>query len=284
MSDNSLTLTIGGIAMALIPHSNKEFHLPENCNKFVTHEQPDVFLHMWDSYAPIQSLQEKKKIFETDNMSTYRSSEELIILFCMAGKDDAPQRMIKVNTQRRSIDLYAKSAEHCKYFDPLERFLFRILMVNIFSWGLGVMIHASGINDNGRGMIFVGKSGAGKSTIANLWKEKDSTVLGDDTLIIRKREEHFWVYGVPWKDTHLTSPDPCPLENIFFIEHAKENILKQKKGTLNSILPHILHPLWNVSGVKFSMNFLSELVKKIPCYMLGFVPDKRIIDFIRAMR
>jgi len=283
MSDRHIIVTIGGISIAIIPHSDKEFHLPNNCMQFVTSRKPEEFLHVWDCDAPHFSLE--KNMFNSGDTSAYVSGEELIIISHSSDKPEAlSQKVIRINPRLRSTDLYYRSAENEQYFDPLKHYLFRILMIHIFSQGLGVMVHASGVNDSGRGMMFAGRSGAGKSTMAALWKDRNCTVLGEDTVIIRKIEDRFWLYGVPWKDSTLSSPETCPLEDIFFIEHAQENNIVQEKGTLKSILHHSLFPLWNKPGMKFVTDSLSELVKKVPCYNLGFVPNQSVVDFIRATR
>jgi hypothetical protein len=281
MSDR-VTVTIGGVNIAIVPHSDKEFRIPNNCEQFVTSGKPEEFLHVWDCDAPHFSL--GKNIFNSEEVSAYISSEGLTIISHAPDRPDALSKVIRVNPRLRSIDLYAKSDEAEQYFDPLKPYLLRILMINIFSQGLGALVHASGVNDKGWGMLFAGASGSGKSTIANLWKDRNCTVLGEDTIIIRKRKERFWMYGVPWKDDTISSPGTCLLENIFFIEHAAENNIAQEKDALRNILSNSLFPYWNKSGIEFVMDLLSELVKRIPYYNLGFVPNESIVDFIRSIR
>ncbi len=50
----------------------------------------------------------------------------------------------------------------------------------------GVLVHACGLALGGRGLLFLGTSGAGKSTTARLWKERGGvTILSDDRIVIR---------------------------------------------------------------------------------------------------
>lgn len=275
-------VAIGGINIEIISHSDKELYFPDNYHRFATDEKAEAFLHVWDCDAPHLLLEEKG--FSSSSITAYRSDQGFIILFHMPGMTGTPPgTVVKISPHLKSVDVYAKSPRNQQYFHPLTRLLFRFVIVSILSWGLGVMVHASGINDNGGGMLFAGVSGAGKSTLAALWKDR-GTILSEDAVIVRKREERFWVYGTPLvSDFQLSSQDMCPLEGIYFIEHAQINTLVQEKCSLSDMLPHTFCPAWDVSGMQFTMDFLSKLAKKIPCYKLGFAPDERVVDFVRKV-
>ena len=71
---------------------------------------------------------------------------------------------------------------------PLEYPLDELLLQGLLARGRGAEIHACGIADgSGRGLLFVGQSGAGKTTMARLWEgERGITVLSDDRIILRR--------------------------------------------------------------------------------------------------
>jgi len=152
--------------------------------------------------------------------------------------------------------------------------------------GQGAIIHACGIEIGGEGLLFVGTSGAGKSTMASLWKETENiTILSDDRIIVRKKSGVFWAYGTPWHgDVKLASPKGVPLKKVFFITHATKNKVKRFAGA-EAIFKYLVcsfPPFWNPQGMEFTLAFLSDLSGSIPCYDLGFLPDDRVLDFIAA--
>lgn len=49
--------------------------------------------------------------------------------------------------------------------NPLEYPLAEVLMICLLAQGRGLMFHACGIDDNGRGYLFAGNSTHGKSTM-----------------------------------------------------------------------------------------------------------------------
>ena len=54
----------------------------------------------------------------------------------------------------------------------------------LFSGGL--VFHSSGLDDNGKGLVFIGHSGAGKSTQAGLWSREPGVIaMNDDRIAVR---------------------------------------------------------------------------------------------------
>ncbi|MCG8430517.1 MAG: hypothetical protein MJA29_05055, partial [Candidatus Omnitrophica bacterium] len=63
----------------------------------------------------------------------------------------------------------------------------------------GIVLHAAGIDDNGRGIVFSGHSGAGKSTQLDFWLDEDGVIpMTDDRVAIRVSGDHAVCYGTPW--------------------------------------------------------------------------------------
>ncbi len=102
---------------------------------------------------------------------------------------------------------------------PLEYPIDELVMMHRLSRGEGVEVHALGLVDrDGSGYLFLGHSGAGKSTTARLWQaEPGVRLLSDDRIILRKQNSTFWMYGTPWHgDAGVASPARAPLSAIFF--------------------------------------------------------------------
>lgn len=64
----------------------------------------------------------------------------------------------------------------------------------------GISVHASAVILDGKGYLFLGKSGTGKSTHSKLWMEcfAGCTLLNDDNPVIRIVDGGVKVYGTPW--------------------------------------------------------------------------------------
>jgi hypothetical protein len=183
------------------------------------------------------------------------------------------------------VDLQHRDQEVQPY--PLAGPLDRVLFVNIVTHGLGIMLHACGVKVDGRGYVFAGPSDAGKTTLSRLWDEfSDATILGDECLILRRREGRYWAYGTPWVgEAGLFSPQGVPIEAIFFIEHAGANRLRRisaHSGIQQLLAQSILTP-YDPIAVEFGLDFCLDLVEAIPLYQFGFVPDGSAVRTIEAI-
>src|SRR5882672_189156 len=74
---------------------------------------------------------------------------------------------------------------------PLEYPLDELLIMHRLTQEKAIELHGSGIvRPNGDGNLFVGHSGAGKSTTTRLWTSREEVeVLSDDRIIVRRDEE-----------------------------------------------------------------------------------------------
>jgi len=178
-----------------------------------------------------------------------------------------------------------------RYFDtaspvyPLEYPLDELLMIHRLSRGGGVELHAVGIADEtGRGHLFLGHSGAGKSTTARLWLNRPGiTVLSDDRIILREREGRMFMHGTPWHgDAGIASPRSAPLSAIYLLDHGKSNErLPLSPGCAAAELfarTFVTHH--SEEGIHCTLDFLDHVTRDIPCYVFRFVPDESAVEAI----
>jgi hypothetical protein len=178
-----------------------------------------------------------------------------------------------------------------RYFDtaspvyPLEYPLDELLMIHRLSRGEGAEVHAVGIADEtGRGHLFLGHSGAGKSTTARLWLQRSGAkILSDDRIILRAQQGRVFMHGTPWHgDAGIASPDCAPLSAIYLLDHGKSNErLPLSPGIAAAELfarTFVTHHC--EEGIGFTLDFLDRVAREIPCYLFRFVPDESAVEAI----
>jgi hypothetical protein len=166
----------------------------------------------------------------------------------------------------------------------------QIILINYLTQRDGIFLHAVGLKDvDGTGRVFVGESGAGKSTTARLWHTNSrAVILNDDRIIVRKRDGNFIIYGSPWhgdfNDYLATRTGSAVIPCLHFIYHCKKNVLKPiSKGQAFGLLyPNIFPVFWNKEGVKRTLSFCHDMIESLPCRSLGFRKEKSVIRFVRA--
>ena len=272
--------TIGDITISVEGDSKlTALGIPSAYQPFIKDGKTDVTLRLHEKiFVPTVG----EKIFDSPPIwSLYRHNGSSILRIF----DEMPGygRTLVLPQDIENTDLYFDDSTG-KYYNPYFGPTIELLMVNYLAQGRGIIIHGCGIKKNDRGFLFAGESGAGKTTMARIWsQESDVEVLSDDRTIIRKKDDHFVMYGTPWHgEGKFGSPGSVKLDQIFFINHARENsIMKSNNAqSVTQFLQCSFPPFWDTAGMEYSMDVFSELAAAIPCQLLSFKPDKSIVEFI----
>ena len=170
---------------------------------------------------------------------------------------------------------------------PLEYPLDELLILNLLAQGRGVEVHACGLLDaQGNGHLFLGQSGAGKTTMARLWENAEGVrILSDDRIILRRTDNRIWMYGTPWHgDAELAFPARAALSRIYFLRHNDQNQLVPLSGAtaVGRLFSCAFPFFYSSSALDFMLAFLAEIVKAVPCYQLSFLPEANVVEFLLA--
>lgn len=145
-------------------------------------------------------------------------------------------------------------------------------------------MHSSVVMKDGKGYMFLGKSGTGKSTHSRQWLEHipDTELLNDDNPIIRVSDSgEVRVYGSPWSGkTPCYKAKDVPVGAIVRIRQCPEN-----KITRYSILESYASVYSSCSGFKADSTMsdglhatLEKVVTTVPCFVLDCRPDHEAAD------
>ena len=168
---------------------------------------------------------------------------------------------------------------------PLEYPLDELLLQGLLARERGVEIHACGVADrSGRGLLFVGHSGAGKTTMARLWQGASGVrILSDDRIIVRRVGGRLTMYGTPWHgEAALAGPASTPLTGVFFLEHGAANTLVPLRGAAAAtrLFACGFPPFHDRDALDFTLAFFAELATGVPCHELRFTPDPGVVEFV----
>jgi hypothetical protein len=166
--------------------------------------------------------------------------------------------------------------------NPVSYPLDQILLMYILARRHGALLHAAGIDINGKGYIFPGKSGAGKSTITRQFAALgDTGLLSDDRIVVRKIEGGFKAYGTPWPgEAGIALNKSVPLAGIFFINHGSANRIREitPKEALARLLPVTSIPWYDREVMDRILTFCEDLISSVPIYELDFKPSVEVVD------
>lgn len=140
------------------------------------------------------------------------------------------------------------------------------------------VFHASVVSYRGRGYLFLGPSGTGKSTHSRLWLEhiKGAELVNDDNPVVRIEDGEVRVYGTPW-----SGKTPCyrnvsyPVGGIVHLSQAPHNVIRRLKGieSYAVLMSSISGVRWDkgmAEGLHDTENRLAQLVA---VWHLDCLPD-----------
>lgn len=170
---------------------------------------------------------------------------------------------------------------------PFEYPLDELAMMHRLGLGHGVELHSCGLaTQDGRAYLFIGHSGAGKSTIGKLWvNERNARILSDDRNIITRDAAGFRLHGTPWHgEAGLASNSSATLKAIFLIEHGKTNELVPiaPSQAAAELIARSFVPWYRSEALDFALGFMQSVVNAAPAYILRFVPDAEAVHFLEA--
>lgn len=171
---------------------------------------------------------------------------------------------------------------------PLEYPLDELIVINRLALEDGIEVHGCGIVDtNGRGYLFAGQSGAGKSTIARLWSPAGATVLSDDRVVLRKEGGGVVMHGTPWHgDAEYAEPRSAPLAGILFLRQAPAHrIVPLLPAHAGGLLFSCAFPVFHsAKALERTLAFIERTVSSVPVAALECAPTPDIVSFVRQSR
>ncbi|MBO4760431.1 MAG: hypothetical protein J5520_01640 [Bacteroidales bacterium] len=175
-----------------------------------------------------------------------------------------------------------------KVSGDLQAFAVNNALMLIYSFRtstLGALeFHSSITVNDGKGYLFLGKSGTGKSTHSSLWLKHipGSYLLNDDNPVVRVFDDgSIRVFGTPWSGkTPCYKQESVPVGAIVRISQSPENRIHR-----NSLPEAYASVMASTSGFKAIKPIadgmhasIATLVSTIPCYTLDCRPDKEAAE------
>ena len=148
-----------------------------------------------------------------------------------------------------------------------------------------LLMHSSLVDYEGNGIMFLGPSGIGKTTQAELWNQyTGADILNGDLVFVRENEDGFYGYGSPW---HGSSPyylnAKVKLKALVALEQAPENTLRRLSGfeVMQEIMDQVFLPHWYPEAMDDCLNTLDAVLTQLPLYHLACRPDEDAVQLLK---
>lgn len=248
-----------------------------------------VTLHLFSKIPAIADLKLGLEVYHKEPWVIYKQKRSWVYLGVSPSNGEFNPNLLAIFTEDHSRgSIYRKEGFYdVGGLNSLTTFPSdQILLARILPDRQACYLHASGINLDGNGYLFVGHSEAGKSTMMKMLSERGE-ILCDDRVIVRRWPDGFRIHGT-WSHGELpdVSSGEAPLRAIFFLEQAKTNEIipiVDNQEKLGKVLSHVIKPLVTTDWWEKTLVLAGKIVAEVPIYQLRFDKSGHVVDQLRNL-
>ena len=222
-----------------------------------------------------------------------RDGRDLVIAFPSPTEPGRWWWSARLNIERPEVEIICdpeireKRAGLTRIVNPLRYPLDQLMTMFLLAPRGGCIVHSAGLAVDGRGLAFVGRSGAGKTTLMSVIEEKPEHLrLSDDRVIFRLENGGARIYGTPWAGEGMVAANAhAGLEAIVFLHHGPKNRIESitASDAARQLLPTTSIPWFDGEILSGCIETLDRIVERVPTYNLHFRPDRDVTTIIRSI-
>jgi MoaA/NifB/PqqE/SkfB family radical SAM enzyme len=205
--------------------------------------------------------------------------------------ESSPHKVATFNVEHTRVCIYNNSEDVWLKGNIPSLTLFpsdQIMVARLLADRQGCYLHSAGAVIGGKGILFVGHSRAGKSTLTKMLIDAvengglEAEILCDDRNIVRHVNIGWRVYG-SWShgEVPLVSADDAPLRAICFLEKATVNMLTplhDHKEIIRRLLACVIKPFVTADWWHKTLELTEKLASEVPCYTMRFDRSDAIVE------
>lgn len=203
------------------------------------------------------------------------------LLYCQAvvSADFSRAEILFSEESWRSLDASKARAWELPY--PLDQLLF----VPALARRGAFLLHACGAAIGGRGFVFAGHSGDGKTTLAGLLSAEGTMLLSDERVAVRDAESGFMAHGTPWPgEGNVVSSASHPVSSMFVLRKAPRHALGPPSSSLAAeLLARAIVPYYLPEVAQRILDVFSRLAESVPLRNLHFARSSGLPALLREV-
>lgn len=170
-------------------------------------------------------------------------------------------------------------------FEAVEAFFVQVFHTHAVRRQM-IQLHCATIDDGGRGILFLGPSGIGKTTQAERWAQyRGSAIINGDIGFVQRTPAGYTAWGTPW---HGSSPyclnASVPVKALVVLKQAPQNALRELTGfeKVREVSGSVFYPTWLEDGMELCTDTLNHLLSDLPVYRLDNRADEEAVRLLAA--
>jgi hypothetical protein len=147
-----------------------------------------------------------------------------------------------------------------------------------------ILLHACGAVISNRALLFAGHSGDGKTTLAGLLADEGVTLLSDERIAVRRREDHFIAHGTPWPgEGNVISCAAHRLDRMFLLRKGPKHQIEAPAISLGAeLLARAIVPFYLPETARRIVDLVSDLAAGLPLSELHFAKAPGVSRLLSA--
>ena len=162
----------------------------------------------------------------------------------------------------------------------LQAFLIQMFYSTAVRRGL-LQLHGALAAPEGRGLLFLGPSGIGKTTQAELWNcHRGAVIVNGDLVFAQEIGTGFLGWGTPWHGSSAYCENiGVPLWAMIVLKQAEHHAIRRLEGfeKVAAVSGSVFYPRWLDGGMELCLYLLDRLLGRIPVYELSCRPDEEAV-------
>ena len=195
-----------------------------------------------------------------------------------------------VDTEKRVGWIFYPKFKAWKGGAPSLAFCIYFLINALTSITNSFVLHSSAIKIDGKGYLFIGVGGAGKTTISKIILKsiKNSKIVSDDKVLISLEGNSVYAYKICYLDKRIgigRVVNKMKVNKVFFIKKSQNPSINQKDRyeALKEIISfHLQNKVWVIGNRKNIPNNILKFIKMTKPKILEFRKDSSFIELLRS--
>ena len=285
------TLSVAGLTIAVATRRpGARLECASQSRGFLVEGAP-ADLRLEVDWRELDAVPEGRALFDSGGVwRAFEVEESVVLRLHDAAAGPFPYKEARLSADGRDglVLLDPRACPPGRPVDPLEYPLDELLFQRLLAAQGGIELHAVGVVDpsSGRGYVFAGQSGDGKTTTARLWQETvGAAVLSDDRVVLTREGGGGWrMHGTPWHgEAELALPASAPLAGLFVLARGEQNALvpMSPARAVAALLARSFPPFHDAPATERLVRSLEALVAAVPCRLFPFVPGPEAVRCIQ---
>ena len=205
--------------------------------------------------------------------------------------DNEPECVVLATADHTTIEVFnnARREEYFREGDlnaltmlPTDQ----IVLARVLAERQACFVHSCGVIVDGRGLLLVGHSEAGKSTMMTMLVS-EGEALCDDRNIVRVWDDDIRVHGC-WShgEVPIVSAASAPLGAVLFLRKATTNRvvpLVKSEEILRQLVPCVIKPLVTADWWERTLDVVGRIVSDVPCYVVEFDKSGAVVALVHDL-